>query len=407
MTATTTLLAQPAASLGLAFLARAASDPQQLSVLVDSLVERLSTDIADAGARLDLSTLLLLTGHANKGLEMQAEAIALQPAYRRIHGTGEGVRVLVFMVAGDLMANTPIDFLLEGSNVELTTFYVDDGLPAFSQTPEHDVAFLAISQSQANDPILQSLAGGFDGWPRPVMNSHPQRIAQLTRDGVAAMFATSACVLAPATRRLGRDRLLAAIAQGPAAWDGPRFPVIARPVDSHAGRSLEKLDDLAALAAYISSVPNEEFYVAAFHDYSGADGLFRKLRIAFIDGTPFISHMAVSPRWMVHYLNADMETNPANRAEEAQMMARFSEDFAVRNKAALDEMVETFQLDYFAIDCAETADGKILLFEADVAMIVHAMDSMDLYPYKMPAMARLFEGFLAALTTRARLALAA
>jgi hypothetical protein len=407
MTATTDLSTEPAVSLGLARLTRAASDPQQLSSLVDSLVERLSADMGDAGARLDLSTLLLLTGNAHKGLEMQAEALALKRAYRRIHGAGEGVRVLVFVVSGDLMANTPIDFLLEGSNVELTTLYIDGGLPAFSQTPDHDVAFLAVSQSEANDALLQELAGAFETWPRPVMNSRPQRIAQLTRDGVAAMFATSAFVLAPATMRLRRDRLLAVVPQGPAAWDGPRFPVIARPVDSHAGKALEKLDDLAALAAYASSIPNDELYVAAFHDYSGADGLFRKLRIAFIDGTPFVSHMAVSPRWMVHYLNADMETNAANRAEEARMMARFSEEFAVRNKAALDEMVQAFQLDYFAIDCAETADGKLLLFEADVAMIVHAMDSTELYPYKLPAMARLFAGFLTALTRRAQLAVAA
>jgi hypothetical protein len=397
----TIVVGEPAGTLGLADLARAALDAEALPALVERLIERLSTDVDDAGARLDLSTLLLLTGNPEKGLQMQGEALALQRCYRRIHGSGAGVRLLAFMVAGDLMANTPIDFLLEGSNVELLTVYVDEGVPASAGIPEHDVAFVAISQSEANDGLLVRLTGAFDAWPRPVLNGRPERIAALTRDGVAAKFAASPLVLAPATQRLARGQLLRATLAPEAEWTGPPLPIIARPVGSHAGRALEKLDDLPALAAYLSRIADAEFYISSFHDYSGPDGLFRKLRIAFIDGQPLVSHMAVSARWMVHYLNADMETNAANRLEEAELMARFSEEFAVRHKAALDAIVEALELDYFAIDCAETADGRILLFEADVAMIVHAMDSADLYPYKKPAMAKLFAGFLSALTRRA------
>ena len=400
MNGTIDAVGEPARTLGLAGLARAALDADALPALVEGLIERLSTDINDAGARLDLSTLLLLTGNQEKGLEMQAQALGLQRCYRCVHGSGAGPRVLAFMVAGDLMANTPIDFLLEGSDVELLTVYIDDGVPASAGIPQHDVAFVAISQSEANDSLLLRLAGAFDAWPRPVMNGHPERIAELTRDGVAAKLAGSPVVLAPATLRLARGRLLSATMAPEAEWAGPPLPIIARPVGSHAGRALEKLEDLPALANYLSRVVDEEFYVSAYHDYSGPDGLFRKLRIAFIDGRPYVSHMAVSPRWMVHYLNADMEANAANRSEEADLMARFSDDFAVSHKAALHAIVEAFQLDYFAIDCAETADGRILLFEADVAMIVHAMDSAELYPYKKPAMAKLFAAFLSALTHR-------
>jgi hypothetical protein len=57
-------------------------------------------------------------------------------------------------------------------------------------------------------------------------------------------------------------------------------------------------------------------------------------------------------------------------------------------------------LDYFAIDCAELPDGRLLLFEADVAMIVHAMDSDRVFPYKKLAMAKLFSGFEIALRKR-------
>jgi hypothetical protein len=100
---------------------------------------------------------------------------------------------------------------------------------------------------------------------------------------------------------------------------------------------------------------------------------------------------------MVHYLNAHMDESEAKRAEEAAMMAGFDDGFARRHAEAFRALCETYPLDYFGIDCAETADGRLLVFEADVAMIVHAMDPEELYPYKQPAMRKLFDAFVACL----------
>jgi hypothetical protein len=50
-------------------------------------------------------------------------------------------------------------------------------------------------------------------------------------------------------------------------------------------------------------------------------------------------------------------------------------------------------LDYYSIDCAETADGRLLLFEADAAAIIHMMDPPDLFPYKQTQMRRIFRAF--------------
>ena len=96
---------------------------------------------------------------------------------------------------------------------------------------------------------------------------------------------------------------------------------------------------------------------------------------------------------MVHYLNAGMDEDAGKRAEEAAAMARFDADFARRHVGAFAALHQRLGLDYFAIDCAETPDGDLLLFEADVSMIVHALDPVDLYPYKRPQMARLFAAF--------------
>jgi hypothetical protein len=50
-------------------------------------------------------------------------------------------------------------------------------------------------------------------------------------------------------------------------------------------------------------------------------------------------------------------------------------------------------LDYFGIDCAETPDGQLLIFELANAMIVHDMDPDDIFPYKQPAMEKVFGAF--------------
>jgi hypothetical protein len=100
---------------------------------------------------------------------------------------------------------------------------------------------------------------------------------------------------------------------------------------------------------------------------------------------------------MVHYLNAAMLESAENRAFEARFMADFDADFAVRHRMAFAGLHERIGLDYFAIDCAETKVGQLLLFEADVAMIVHDMDPPDLFPYKAPQMRTVFAAFQAML----------
>jgi glutathione synthase/RimK-type ligase-like ATP-grasp enzyme len=174
---------------------------------------------------------------------------------------------------------------------------------------------------------------------------------------------------------------------------GGDYPLIVRPVGSHAGKGLEKIDSPEALAAYVIQSRLQTAYVSRFVDYASADGHWRKHRIAFIGGEPYLAHMAVGDHWMVHYLNAGMAESAEKRAEEAAAMAGFDAGFAARHAAAFAGLHERLGLDYFAIDCAETPDGRLLVFEADVSMIVHALDPEALYPYKRPQMTKVFAAF--------------
>ncbi len=207
----------------------------------------------------------------------------------------------------------------------------------------------------------------------------------------------------PLSVRLART-LLEQVAAGqmalPSALPGGEFPIIARPVGSHAGHDLDKIEDIAKLAAYLEATPVAEFYISRFIDYRSVDGLFRKYRIILIDGRPYVCHMAISQYWMIHYLNAGMLESAAKRAEEARFMASFDMGFALRHTRAFQSVSEILRLDYVGLDCAESREGDLLIFEADSDMIVHNMDPVDMFPYKVPAMHNIFDAFHAMLVNR-------
>jgi hypothetical protein len=53
------------------------------------------------------------------------------------------------------------------------------------------------------------------------------------------------------------------------------------------------------------------------------------------------------------------------------------------------------------VDCAETNNGSLLIFEADNTAVVHDMDPPDVFPYKLPQMRKVFDAFAAMLERRA------
>ena len=390
----------PATPIGLPALCKMAFDGLDLAPVWNDLVHRVQAQPDDAAALLDLSIIAQLQGRPQDRLELQSAALNLQRVYRRPAAVNmePPLKLLAFMAPGDFMANTPLEFMLEGSSIVLDMMYVVPGAP-LPEPPEHDVALVAIDGSDAAASALREVMQIVKSWPRPVINA-PERIARLTRAGTWDLLKSAPGIVMPMNVRIDRATL-AKVGTGEVAiesiLDGSGFPIIARPFWSQAGIGLVKFEDAAAIDAYLDEWADEEFYVAPFVDYSKGDGLFRKCRIVLIDGRPYVAHMAVSQHWMIHYLNANMTGDAARRAEEARFMAEFDDDFAVRHKAAFKAIAERTGLDYLPIDCAETRDGKLLVFEVGTAMIVHSMDSPDLFPYKPPQMEKVFKAFQAML----------
>jgi hypothetical protein len=389
--------------LGVAKLTRMAFEGQDLRALWHELMEKVIDDAAGAGMGMDLSIIAQLLGDKPTGLAIQNEVLAYQRFYRSpCSASKPRLRVLALAAVMDIGGNTPIEFLLEGSDIELVTFYVTPGMALPDHIPNHDIAIVVAADDAMTRETLQTIETWLPHWPRPVLN-RPAKIMGQDRDRLYRNLNGIAGLVIPQTARLSREDVEDLIDHHAALariLPGTDFPLIIRPIGSHAGFGLAKLDNWDVLANYIDERAEEAFFLSPYVDYAGADGLFRKYRLAFIDGRPYACHMAVAEVWKVWYLNAEMAVSATKRSEEAQFMREFDGSFAARHERALGEMARRIGLDYFVVDCAETPDGRLLVFEADNAAIVHDMDSPAVYPYKPAQMRKIFQAMQAMLYRR-------
>jgi hypothetical protein len=391
--------------IGVAQLARMSAGGVDLHPLWQTLITKLIGGAIEPGEGLDLALIAQLLGDKEAGLGIQQQILSSHQLYRSpCAAKMPQLRVLALAASTDIGGNTPIEFLLEGSGIELMTLYVMPGVELPSPLPDHDVAIVIASDSEECRAALHEIDRAAACWPRPLLNA-PRFVGNLDRDKLHRLLDGIAGLEIPKTIGLARAQLLdissAALALHDVAAD-LAFPVIARPRGSHAGKGLAKLDDCAALKRYLTERQEQDFFISRFVDYAGEDGLFRKYRLVFVDGRSYACHMAIAGRWDIWYLNAGMSQNAGKRLEEETFMRTFESGFARRHAAALSGIAERIGLDYFIVDCAETRSGALLVFEADNTAIVHDMDPPGVFPYKPPQMRKIFGAFAAMIERRSR-----
>jgi hypothetical protein len=397
---TLTLPSHPAVTadtrlLGLANLMTRAFQGEDLAPLASQLIARATANEQDANAWMDLSTILFLQGAHEMGLTTQSQALQMSRRYELPASRPASVRLLALMAPGDLMTNTPLPFLMEHSDIDLCLLYLLPGEPLPTELPPHDVLYVAISLSEPTRALLEQLEAQADAWPQAALN-RPAHIARTGRAAAYQVLAGRPGLRMVPTAQVSRAELMAVVRGALPVQDllaDGGLPLIVRPLDSHAGNGLEKIETLAALDAYLNRRPERAFFISRFVDYRSPDGLYRKYRVVLVQGQAFAAHMGVSEHWMVHYLNAGMTHSAAKRAEEAQFMQQFAQDFGRRHAVALEQMADAFGLDYLVIDCAQTPEGELLVFEMDPGAVVHSMDPVAMFPYKVEPMRLIYAAF--------------
>jgi hypothetical protein len=301
---------------------------------------------------------------------------------------------LVLGLAGPWPRNMPLDFVVDDRQWTLHRWFLPDDEASTRALPPVDLVINALGESDIGASAIAAARTILAAHPGPSINA-VDRLALLARDRLGATLAHVPGVHVPAGRRLRRDAIV-----GEDAFADLGFPLLMRPVDTHGGRGLERLEDPAAVEDYLARTVADAYDVSAYVDYRSADGSFRKYRIMFVDGVPYPYHLAIDDHWMIHYYRTTTTGTAWKNDEEARFLDAPAETIQSWD-TAVPAIATACGLDYFGIDCAQLADGTLLVFEADTAMLVHALDPSDAGRHKRAAVARIRAALMALFARRA------
>jgi hypothetical protein len=266
--------------------------------------------------------------------------------------------------------------------------------------PYHSFVFNAIGDAELCSESLEAAALLLERTNAPVIN-HPDAVRATGRADNARRLGMLPGVRAPLTVYVSRDDLLAAGAPGLLQRMGLTFPLLLRTPGFHTGLHFAKIDDAAALPAGVAELPGDRLTAIEYLDARAGDGLNRKYRAIAVDGTLHPLHLAIASDWKVHYFTAEMADYPERRAEEAAFLNDMPAVIGAKAMAALSAIVETLQLDYAGIDFGLSADGSVLLYEANATMMVPPHETDTRFAYRAAAAERVFHAVRAMLIDRA------
>src|ERR1700744_1728656 len=176
------MLSAPADRLGVAALTKMHVGGVDLRPLWHSLITKLIDGTVAPGEGLDPSLTAQLLGDKQAGLAIQQHILSSHQLFRLKQSPAPPrLRVLALAAATDIGSNTPIEFLIAGSGIELITLYVLPEVELPAPLPDHDVAIVIASDSEDSRDALRKIARAAARWPRPLLNP-PQLVGNLDRD---------------------------------------------------------------------------------------------------------------------------------------------------------------------------------------------------------------------------------
>ena len=314
-----------------------------------------------------------------------AEAARIQPLIKR-PAAQQPAEFRVLSLYAPFGGNTPTEYLFQDA------FFDTDTLALFSER-DYDAAALArniqlvvnlVSDADQTEALLSLAADLVDRFDLPTVN-HPRKVQRTTRDAVARLLkGIPGCRIPQALRlKAGADcseAALKAILPFPST-------VLARPVGTHGGDDFEKLEDIAALSAFLAERPDHDHYLIEYLDYISTDGHFRKYRFIFVGNEILPYHLCIGRDWKLHHINTDMAHQPWMQQEEEAFLNNPAGVFGPAQFKALEDIRQRVGLDYFGIDCGLDASGQVVVFEVNASMLVHARN--EGFVYKDPAVRRI------------------
>jgi Flp pilus assembly protein TadD/glutathione synthase/RimK-type ligase-like ATP-grasp enzyme len=358
----------------------------------------LRADPDHAGAHQGLGAVLADNGdrdgareHFRKGF--RGHAISSLP-YR---GSAPPVALLQLVSSGG--GNIPTAPFLDDC-IFLTSVIVSDYLDPLVPLPPHQLIFNAIGDADLCAPALEAAVDLIARSTKPLIND-PRAVMKTGRISNAQRLAALPGVVTPKTLSVARDIL--AGADG-AAWIADNqftLPLLLRSPGYHTGRNFILVEKEAELSAAAAGLPGTELLAIEYLDARGKDGSARKYRVMMIGGQIYPLHLAISRNWKVHYFTSDMADQPNHRAEEAAFLSDMPAVLGDKAMVALNGMRDALGLDYAGVDFGLSADGDLLLFEANATMVIAAPDPDPRWAYRRTAITGIIDAVVAMIRERA------
>jgi tetratricopeptide (TPR) repeat protein len=329
--------------------------------------------------------------HFNRGF--RDHAVSTLP-YR---GDGPPVTLLQLVSSGG--GNIPSGLFLDDTRFQ-TTVVVADYFDAETSLPPHQLIFNAIGDADLCEPALRAAMRIAANAGVPVIND-PHAVMKTGRIDNAERLRGMEGVRTAHTAAIARDVLARPDGAGVLAGQGFAFPLLLRSPGYHTGRNFVLVESAGALAAAAQSLPGEELLAIEYLDARGSDGKARKFRVMMIDGKLYPLHLAISGDWKVHYFTSDMAGDPDHRVEETGFLEDMKGTIGAKAMRALEAIQAALGLDYAGIDFGLSADGDLLLFEANATMVIAKPNNDAHWAYRRGAIDRVLEAVVAMLVQKA------
>ena len=372
-------------------------DEQALAFLERAII----LDPQEVNAYCTLGNLLLRQGQAAQSAALFRQARDLRPLITwRARKERADFSLLLLYAPGS--GCTPVNYLVRNAAFDCHFYCVlPDGVQHLELLREKaDLVINTIADADYGREILPYAQDLVQRLGRPTLNP-PDRVMASDRETVARRLDGIPRCRIPKTRRLSGRQLLQAGKNESLA--GFALPLLVRLAGNHGGDDFEKFSQPSAISDFVSRHPEADYYLTEYLDYRSADGYFRKYRLMYLDGALYPYHLAIHDDWKVHHFRTDMANQEWMRREEESFLKAPQLVFHAEQLAALRAVAGATGLDYCGIDCALDSQGRVVVFEANAAMLVH--DEKDrLFAYKNPYIARIKEAFAAKLARMATVA---
>ncbi len=240
-----------------------------------------------------------------------------------------------------------------------------------------------ITEAEQNSRSLEAMHTLLRNARGKVINP-PSAVLRTTRDQVARRLKGLPGLIAPEAIRLpaGKpdERCARSLGEGGAA-----APFILRQAGTHAGRIVGCFDTVESLLAARDLAVDH--IATRFVDFASANGLYRKYRVFFIGEQMILRHMLISDSWNIHAKDRMrfMAERPEMVAEE-QALFEQAEALAPAIRNVLEGVRKRMGLDFFGMDFGITANGDVLLFEANATMNFFPLSADPRFPYLQRAL---------------------